>query len=377
MNKAGLYIHVPFCHSKCAYCDFYSLPAIDKFGERYVKALEMEWNLRRDEVQGFSTIYFGGGTPSLLSAEAVEKIARWLPDIGVKGEFTVEFNPEDVVTGKSGVSTAELWKNIGANRVSMGVQSFNDEELRAVGRRHTSRQAIDAYDMLADTFGSDAVSVDLILGLPGQTMETLQESLSTAISLKPGHISIYILSYEPGTRLWALRSVGKVKETDSDIIAQMYLLAHQVATQAGYEHYEISNFALPGRRARHNAAYWAGSLYLGLGPGAHSFLGTTRRYNPSNINQWLESIEKGSTAYIDEPESEIDRINDTIMVRLRTAEGLDLNDIPPNVRKSFNDNLAQLPEGRIKLENNRIFIPHEQWLISDDTISRLFLSPID
>ena len=373
MNKAGLYIHVPFCHSKCAYCDFYSLPAIDKFGERYVKALETEWNLRRDEVQVFSTIYFGGGTPSLLSAEAVEKIARWLPDIGVKGEFTVEFNPEDVVTGKSGISTAELWKNIGANRVSIGVQSFNDEELRAVGRRHNSRQAIDAYDMLADTFGSDAVSVDLILGLPGQTMETLQESLSTAISLKPGHISIYILSYEPGTRLWALRSVGKVKETDSDIIAQMYLYAHQVATQSGYEHYEISNFALPGRRARHNTAYWAGSPYLGLGPGAHSFLGTTRRYNPSNINQWLESIEKGSTAYIDEPESEIDSINDTIMVRLRTAEGLDLNHIPPNVRKSFNDNLARLPEGRIKHENDRIFIPHEQWLISDDTISRLFL----
>lgn len=377
MNKAGLYIHVPFCHSKCAYCDFYSLPAIDKFGERYVKALETEWNLRRDEVQGFSTIYFGGGTPSILSSEAVGKIARWLPDIGLKGEFTVEFNPEDVVTRKSGISTAELWKNIGANRVSMGVQSFNDEELRAVGRRHTSRQAIDAYYMLAETFGSDAVSIDLILGLPGQTMETLQESLSTAISLKPGHISIYILSYEPGTRLWALRSVGKVKETDSDIIAQMYLYAHQVASQAGYEHYEISNFALPGRRARHNAAYWAGSPYLGLGPGAHSFLGTTRRYNPSNINQWLESIEKGGTAYIDEPESEIDRINDTIMVRLRTAEGLDLNDIPANFQLSFNDNLARLPEGRIKRENNRIFIPHEQWLISDDIISRLFLSPID
>ena len=361
---AGLYIHVPFCHTKCAYCDFYSLPRADEYAETYVNALHTEWDLRKDETGEISTIYFGGGTPSLLFEKHIERLSEWLPK--TDSEFTVEFNPEDVTESK-----LEVWKSVGANRVSMGIQSLNDAELKFVGRRHTAREALNAYELIRTFFNN--VSVDLIIGLPGQTAETLTTSLETVLSLRPEHISVYILSYEEGTRLWAMKKTGKIEETDDNTIALMYATVCRMMKESGYEHYEISNFALPGCRARHNSAYWAGTSYLGLGPAAHSYDGKTRRVNPSNIKEWLKHLLEGQPACVTETESEEDRVNNLIMTRLRTAEGLCLNDIPENFRQAFSENMKQLPPKRIVTANNRIYIPEEGWLLSDDTIATLFI----
>ncbi len=364
---AGLYIHVPFCRAKCAYCDFYSLPRLDEFAARYIDTLDTEWALRNSELaEPVSTIYFGGGTPSSLPENHLDKISEWLPSLPDGGEFTAEFNPEDVTRDK-----LTAWQALGANRISMGVQSLNDDELRAVGRRHTAVEALRAAELLMTTF--DNVSLDLIIGLPGQTVASLKASLRKLIDLHPAHLSVYILSYEEGTRLWAMRKAGKVVETDDDTIVRMYDMVCEMLTCAGYEHYEISNFSLPGRHAVHNSAYWAGNPYLGLGPAAHSFDGMTRRINPGNIRQWLDRLEAGQPAFEVEEETETDRINDRIMVSLRTARGLDLDTIPKPYRDTIENNLSTIAADRIVRNGSVVSIPEHAWLVSDSTIATLFI----
>ena len=366
---AGLYIHVPFCRSKCAYCDFYSLPRLEEYADRYVAALSKEWALRRNEVTDISTIYFGGGTPSALSSRHVARIGEMLPDLPRGGEFTVEFNPDDVTS-----DTVTAWSGIGANRASMGIQSLNDAELAAVGRRHSARQAVEAYATLRRVFGS--VSVDIIIGLPGQTPESLRTTLSSVLDMRPEHLSVYILSVEPGTRLRAQRMAGKFTELDDDTIAAMYDMVCSMTTAAGYGHYEISNFALPGHEARHNSAYWRSEPYLGLGPAAHSFDGDVRRINPCDIRSWLENLEKGIPAFAVEAENEADRVNDHIMVSLRTAQGLDINTLPEAYRGQFLDNLRSINDtSRVCVNGSHVVIPEQAWLLSDDTISSLFIEP--
>lgn len=363
---AGLYIHIPFCHAKCAYCDFYSRRFDNSYESEFLDALHLEWELRKSEVEDIKTIYFGGGTPSILSVSGIERLVKSLPErVGVT-EFTVEFNPEDVCEQK-----LQMWKHIGANRISMGVQSFQDDELRFVGRRHTGQQAVIAYDRLRNVF--DNVSLDLIIGLPGQTINSLTRNLEVMLSLKPDHISVYILSYERGTRLWAMRQAGKVDESDDETIARMYSLVCEQLAKGGYCHYEISNFALPGREAIHNSNYWLGLPYLGLGPGAHSFDGDVRRYNPSDLAAWHRAIIEGNIAYSVEKETEVDKVNNYIMTGLRTARGIDLSVIKPRYRQQVEDNLNEIPPQRYRIEGSRLTIPEDAWLLSDDTISRLFV----
>ena len=363
----GLYIHVPFCRTKCAYCDFYSLPGIEKYANRYISALEKEWTLRKSEIEAPHTIYIGGGTPSSLPIDAFDKIKHILSQISDFGEFTIEVNPEDV-----NITKINKWLDLGINRISMGVQSLNDCELAKVGRRHTESEAIKAYQILRENFNN--ISLDIIIGLPGQTLQSLESTLQKLIELKPEHISAYILSYEEGTRLWAMRKIGKISETEEDTIVAMYDLVCQTLDNAGYEHYEISNFALPGKRAQHNSSYWEGSAYLGLGPAAHSFDGSVRRVNPSNIKSWLTAIEGGTIAYTVEPESLTDKINNQIMIKLRTKEGLDLKALPLSVCEYLSLRIDKLSKfGRICRENDRIYIPERQWIVSDDTIAELFL----
>jgi len=320
---------------------------------------------RRSEVDGFSTVYIGGGTPSSLSLDAVADISELLPRDNVS-EFTVEMNPEDVTD-----ETCRAWRNAGANRVSMGVQSLNDAELTAVGRRHDAATAIRAYYTLRKYF--DNISLDLILALPGQTLESLQSTLNRLLDLKPDHFSAYILSFEPRTRLWAQRLSGKIVETDEDTQAAMYNLLCDTAATRGYEHYEISNFALPGCRARHNAAYWDDVPYLGLGPAAHSFDGAIRRENPRDFDLWCNKICASGSAFTIEEESLANRINDRIMVALRTSKGLDLDSIPPLFRSQVLANLRLLAPGRVVQQGSRIYIPEKAWIVSDDTIATLFV----
>ena len=361
---AGLYIHVPFCHAKCWYCDFYSLVSNERSND-YVDCLEREWNMRCYEIPTPETIYLGGGTPSILPVSAVKRLGEWLP--GIDGEFTVEMNPEDVSQ-----DVVAAWRGIGVNRVSMGVQSLNDVELSGVGRRHTARQAIEAYNILRDE-GITNISLDLIIGLPGQSRASLGESVERLLDLRPEHFSAYILSYEQGTRLWARRQAGKVVETDDDTLVEMYGDVCRKAADYGYDHYEISNFALPGHRARHNAAYWGDVPYLGLGPAAHSFDGRIRRANPGNLKLWIDGLKNGKTVYTVENETIADRVNDRIMVALRTSAGLDMDSLDSEYRAELERNLASLPDGRVLRNGSRLYIPESAWPLSDDTIATLFV----
>lgn len=369
---SGLYIHIPYCHAKCWYCDFYSTPHRDAEAD-LVALLQSEWISRRDELcQAPATIYFGGGTPSILTTANVARLAQWLPK--VSGEFTVEMNPEDVNMDK-----LLAWREAGANRLSMGVQSLVDEELTAVGRRHTADEAIKAYQAIRSA-GFDNVSLDLMMGLPGQTPESFAYSLERILDLRPEHVSAYILSYEPGTRLTARVQAGKLTPTSDEDIERMYTMLCHATRRAGYEHYEISNFALPERRARHNSAYWRSEPYLGLGPSAHS-LGSDgkRRVNPLSISKWADGIRTSGQAYDIDPETATDRINDTIMTALRTAEGLRVADLPPHARAEVLRQARALPPGRAVTTNPdcadtaTIRIPEAAWLLSDDTIARLFI----
>lgn len=365
-EDCGLYIHVPFCHAKCFYCDFYSLSATEDFKEKYVATLLKEYELRRNELPASpSTIYFGGGTPSSLSISQFSRIMKALPkDKAV--EVTVEVNPEDVVEEK-----IKGFVDMGVNRVSMGVQSLIDTELKAIGRRHTADEALQAVDNLR-RWGIDNISLDLIYGLPGQTLATWQQSLNRLIDTKPEHLSAYILSYEDGTRMTKMLQRGEIEEAKDEDIERMYQMLCSTAAAAGYEHYEISNFAQPGKRAQHNSSYWTGRPYLGLGPGAHSFDGVNiRRANPHSLRQWTQSLAEGSVAFEEEEESEDTAFNSRLMVALRTAAGISIDEVAD--RQLLQSAKPYIEREQLVKEGSRLYIPEQAWLLSDAIISDLMI----
>ncbi len=374
---SGLYIHIPFCASKCSYCDFYSMPLKNRSLEfDYVNALINEFHLRESELNNkIDTIYIGGGTPSQLSINAItELIGRLKDDCGIDisslSEFTIEANPEDV---------SQLWADTistsGVNRVSIGIQSFNDAELRAVGRRHDAQQAVNAISRLRDA-GITEISGDLIYGLPGQTTKSWEKSVSQILELRLPHISTYSLSYEPGTRLSAMLQTGKVNPVSDDEFALMYKYLIDNLRNNAYEHYEISNFSLPGHRAIHNSGYWNFSPYLGLGPGAHSFDGKKRRYNPSNLKKYIRSLIEMNPIFEEEVETDCDLINDYIITALRKSEGIDLKDMSAVVGKTSVDSLKRtaapfISNGTIVCDDDRLRFTEESWLISDMALREL------
>jgi len=371
---AGVYLHIPLCHSKCAYCDFYSTAASKISGGDICDAMALEYSMRRDEISApVNTVYVGGGTPSVIAPEVLARALAPV-DIGNVSEMTLEVNPEDVSSGN-----VRAWRALGFNRVSMGVQSFVDDELIAVGRRHSALTALNAYGLLrADGF--DNISLDLIYGLPGQDLKSWQYSLDTLMKLHPEHFSAYCLSYEPGTRLYAMRTAGKITETDDDTLALMYDYLIVTARENGYIHYEIANFSLPDRHSRHNSSYWDSTPYLGLGPGAHSFDGNVRRFNPSSIKKYMQAITSGTTAYEIDIESETDRLNDVIFTALRTARGLRRHDLPHHMSDMVFDNARQLAamtpgsqHPHYVITDDSITIPERQWLIANTLISPLML----
>ena len=363
---AGLYIHIPFCHSKCAYCDFFSTPrATDTVA--YIDAVINEWHHRRDNLdEPVETIYIGGGTPSILPVKALDRLIAELPENVT--EFTVEANPEDVT---------EDWCHYIAstpvNRVSMGIQSFNDDELRIVGRRHTSADALKAIDRLRSA-GITELSCDLIYGLPEQSLESWQQSLDRLIELKPPHLSCYLLSYEEGTRLWAMRETGKIEEASEELAIEMYNHLIDKTRRADYVHYEISNFALPGHYARHNSSYWLDKPYIGLGVSAHSFDGHNRCFNPPSIKAYIS--QRGIGTAIIEEENPDERLNDYIITSLRTARGLHLDETAERFGKSALDHIMttsrpHIKNGDMTLHNNILAIPESQWLVSDRIMTDL------
>lgn len=370
---AGLYIHIPYCHSKCAYCDFYSMPRLDSM-EEYVNAIITEMQLRKYEISPtpITTIYIGGGTPSILPLNLLEKVITEINFLFGSNfdEFTIEANPEDI--------TIEWVKGIidlGINRVSMGIQSFSDIELKAINRRHSSQQSLNAIEIMRNV-GISNISGDLIFGLPLQDIKSWEQSLDKLLSLQLPHFSAYLLSYEPGTKLYAQILSGKIVEASEEMVTQMYQILIDRAKASGYQHYEISNYALPQHRAIHNSNYWNNEPYIGLGASAHSFDGKNRRYNPSDIKLYLSSLSCGNLCYIIENESEIDRYNDMIITRLRTSEGIDLQIIKEDWSKYYNSFMKTVEtlvsNNKIVIADSSIYIPENQMLLSD-AIMREFI----
>lgn len=322
---AGLYIHVPFCTKRCLYCDFFSNTEM-KYKEPYVIALIREMELRKGYMgkATLDTIYFGGGTPSQLPARDFERIfdaITRLFDIGPSLEITLEANPDDM--------TAEYVKQISTlpfNRISMGVQSFEEEDLRFLNRRHDRQQALRAVELCKEN-GLSNISIDLIYGLPGQTLQDWEANLDTAIRLDIPHISAYHLIYEEGTALYKLMKAGKISPVEEDISVALFSTLIDRLTANGYLHYEISNFARPGMSSRHNSSYWTGSSYLGIGPSAHSYNGETRQWNVASLPAYLQAIEKGTSDVEIETLDINTRYNDFIITGLRTMWGVKYDDI--------------------------------------------------
>lgn len=364
---SGIYLHVPFCHVKCSYCDFYSVANTSRT-EAYVQAVREEFAVRKHELGGeaLCTLYFGGGTPSMLSFEHFRDLAQLLYSDGVE-EFTVEANPEDVTPER-----VAMWVSCGVNRVSLGVQSLVDEELKAVGRRHSADDALRAIATIK-AGGIHNISGDLIYGLPHQTEETWIYSLESLLASGITHLSAYCLSYEEGTRLYLQRQRGQLTEASEELIAKMYAILCDVSKAHGFEHYEISNFALHGYRSAHNSSYWDGRTpYLGLGPGAHSLdWQGVRRYVPSSLRLYTDDSTREAVA---EDETELDRANDTLITALRTADGLDLHRIPPRYHSKLMHNAQKwIKSGVLLQRGEKLTIPEEHWLVSDACLRDLML----
>lgn len=374
IRMAGIYIHIPFCKSKCYYCDFYSCTLLAK-KEEFLTAVGDELDRRADFLQGetIETIYIGGGTPSLCTPSEIEtllgKIFRRYPRVSLK-EITVEANPDDL--------TFDYLRDLratGVDRLSIGVQSFIDRDLRWMHRRHDAPSAIRAIDN-AHTAGFDNLTIDLIYGIPQMSLDEWAHNLRQAFELDITHLSAYHLTLEEGTVFGRWLRSGKLHEIDSESSRSAYLLLHDMATEAGFEHYEISNFARPGFRARHNSSYWDGTHYLGVGPSAHSYDGIQRTWNRADLRQYL-LLEPHNRHFDSETLSDRDLYNEFIMTSLRRIEGVDAEILEHRfgARKLhyFTQHAQKfIDEGLLMRQQNMFYIPAIHYLISDSIISDLF-----
>ena len=376
----GIYLHFPFCLSKCAYCDFASQPLEAagglRFARRYFDAMAVELDRRAasEEFDGaiVETIYLGGGTPTVLPVEwLAEALTRIGQRFGVdpKAEVTVEANPGTVDDGKVRGLLAG-----GINRLSLGVQSFSDEMLRLLGRAHGAAEAREAI-AAARAAGCTNLNLDLIYGLPGQSLEEWRETLAEALAARPEHVSVYALSLEAGTPLAEQVEHGEVPRPDDDAAADMYMLAMDMLDQAGYVHYEISNFALPGRECRHNRRYWANAEYLGTGASSHSFRGGVRWNNSPDPVVYTEWVERGRLPVARaERLSARARAGEALMLGLRRAEGVSEEEIASGCglapREAFPGEIEQLCRaGVLVAEEGRLWIPRGKWLLSNEVLT--------
>lgn len=320
---AGIYVHIPFCKTRCGYCAFYSTTLGGDVRRRYVAALCREISARA----GFfgdgevGSVYLGGGTPSQLTAAELESLLGAIARnfrVAANAEITIEVNPDDVSP-----EYARALAALPINRVSMGVQSLHDELLRLAGRRHSASGAVSAYSALREA-GLGNISLDLIYGFPQETMEQWEGDVRGILALRPEHISAYALSYEEGTPMQKMLERGEIKELSDEAYSDMYERLMNTLGEAGYEHYEISNFALPGRRAVHNSSYWTGEKYLGIGAGAHGFDGHVRRYNLPSV---MDYISAPTPPCETETLTPADMYDEAVMTRLRTREGLNLGEV--------------------------------------------------
>ena len=359
---AGIYIHIPFCKSRCKYCDFFSTTHLQKQAQ-YVEAVLAEWQMRQHQLsEPIHTIYIGGGTPSTLDNTALDRILQAIlstcPD-SRPHEITIEANPGDITLEK-----AQAWRAMGINRLSMGVQSFHDHLLQLIGRRHNANQAIQAVQ-LAQAAGFDNISIDLMYALPDQTMQMWQQDVQQALSLGVQHISSYGLIYEDGTVLTTLLEHGQIEAVDEDTEMRMYDYLVEELTANGYAHYEVSNFALPNRHSMHNSNYWNDTPYIGLGAGAHSYDGQQRQWNISDLDIYIER----ALAHDLQPEIETltpeQKHTERIMLGLRTCQGVPKDMI--NISKA----LPYLQQGLLRENGNNILATTQGYHILNRIIEDL------
>jgi oxygen-independent coproporphyrinogen-3 oxidase len=371
---SGIYLHIPFCKSRCAYCDFFSSTLLS-FRKKLTDAICREIDIRRDYLSDneINTIYFGGGTPSLLQKDDFEKIFTAINQnfvIKTDAEITLEANPDDL-----NEEFLAMLKSFPFNRLSIGIQSFNNELLKIINRRHTAEQAILAVcDAQKNGFAN--ISIDLIYGLPRQNFALWKKDLQTAFSLNVQHLSAYGLTYEQGTKLWQMRENGEIAPATDSLMLRMYETLEHEAVKRGFERYEISNFARRGFRSRHNSAYWTMQQYLGVGAGAHSFDGISRQWNVASVEKYISAVAKGENFFESEVLTVADKFNDYIMLSLRTAEGIDLEYVRNNFESNFYDCLTEnikkyIADNNIEIKNHNIILTQKGLNISNLIISDL------
>ena len=330
---AGIYIHIPFCKRRCIYCDFFSTTASEKKDD-YIKALCKEIKSRVNYIgdETIDTIYLGGGTPSQLEKQDFVNIFNAIYEnykVNPEAEITIEANPDDLTEGY-----VEMLSTLPFNRLSMGIQTFNDGILALLKRRHNAQQAIDAFRRCRNA-GFRNISIDLMYGLPGESLETWKKDLDTAVSLMPEHISAYHLIYEEGTQLYRLKEENKVSEADEDLSNTLFETLISRLKENEYVHYEISNFCRPGMHSRHNSSYWTGIKYIGCGPSAHSYDGHSRQWNISSLEKYIDGINNGLNISEMEELDLYTRYNDFVITTIRTAWGMPLE----RLKTEFGDEL--------------------------------------
>lgn len=363
---AGIYIHIPFCGQLCYYCDFHFTTSL--LGrEAMVDAIVKEIEGRGDYLASLDveTLYFGGGTPTILSLEKLGRIVDSVGrrcDLSVLREFTVEANPEDLTP-----DYLQGLKALGVNRLSIGVQSFVDEHLRFMNRRHDAARAIECVKQ-AQEAGFDNITIDLIYGIPDMSIGQWRSNLSIALGLGVQHFSAYHLTIEPKTVLGIRQKRGLFAAVEEGVSVEEYEVLEAMAAEAGFEHYEVSNFAKKGFRAVHNSNYWKGEVYVGFGPSAHSFDGVKRRWNVSNNTKYVaEGISEEETL------TEADRYNELVMTLLRTSEGVRVADLKSPYREHFlRESSRYIAAGLLAEQEGRVFIETTNFLVSDAIIEGLF-----
>ena len=371
---AGIYIHIPFCKQACSYCDFH-FSTNQKLRKPVIDALCLEIEMRQSEInEAPSTLYFGGGSPSILDSQQLNQIFRSLSnafDLSELKEVTLESNPDDHSDEK-----LALWKSLGINRLSIGIQSFIDRDLKLMNRAHNAQDAQLCVQKARDA-GFEKVTLDLIYGIPNQTSVEWRSNIQRAIDLNPQHISAYCLTVEEKTALHHQLVKGEISEKDDEIIEQEYLTLHHMLSKAGYEHYEISNFGKPAHLASHNANYWKGLAYIGFGPSAHSFDGAQKRsWNISNNAQYIKAVNSGGQFLDEETLSAEDRSNEQIMTGLRRSKGFDLEQLPKEHALWVQQNINKLDD-QLKAciwQNERhVGIHPENWLLADAVIREIMI----
>ncbi len=367
---SGIYIHVPFCRSKCIYCDFYSV-ALPSLIPGYVNTLKTEISERKNQLNDkhIYTIYFGGGTPSILDIEYLESILAEIYKnycISEKLEITLEANPENLND-----EYISALKRIGINRLSIGIQSFDDSTLKYLKRRHTAKEAIESV-LTAQKCGIDNISIDLIYGISGIDNKIWKKQLDTAFSLPISHLSCYCLGIEDNTLLHRYTTEGRYIPSDDESCLQQFITFDCKVRENGFEHYEISNASKPNMRSRHNSSYWNRTEYLGFGPGAHSYYNSTRAWNIANVKEYIKCISEGNSCLTTEILSETDIFEETIMLGLRTEEGISLREVEQRFGKGKSTEIRtainKLQPDLYLFDGNRFSLTPKGMFVSDSII---------